>query len=446
MIDKLTFEPLPCVEKTWYLDADNDGYYVGSGKTSCLSPGTGYRNTGLLGGEDCDDTDAQIKPGNIWYLDVDNDGYYNGSGVLSCASPGIGYRTDGILGSGDCDNTNTQINPETIWYLDGDNDGYYTGSGVISCTSPGIGYRYTEPLGGNDCDDAQTSVWQSKVMFIDKDSDGYDGGTISICYGTTVPPGYISTTLGSDCDDQNGNINPGAIEICGNGVDDNCNGNADESCPVASGLSISEVSINEGNKGRANMTFIVTLSTPSNTKVTVRYSTYSGSATAGSDYMTKSGMVTFKPGSTTQKVTISIIGDKTVESNETFTVVLSNSVNAGLSKATGTGMILNDDGTTTTSTQAVDIKGVTHEICSKLTVTVSPNPSRSYFTLHTQSGSDKTLQVRTVDALGRQIESRSNVPANGTLMLGGNYRPGIYIAEVLQGNERITLKLIKQSN
>lgn len=83
-------------------------------------------------------------------------------------------------------------------------------------------------------------------------------------------------------------------------------------------------------------------------------------------------------------------------------------------------------------------------ILSKLKVTVLANPSHSYFTLNTQSGSDEPLMVVTFDAVGREIEKRRNVAANGTLMLGESYRPGSYFTEVRQGTRRVTLKLIKQ--
>lgn len=90
------------------------------------------------------------------------------------------------------------------------------------------------------------------------------------------------------------------------------------------------------------------------------------------------------------------------------------------------------------------LREIQESYAGKLNVTVLPNPSRSYFTLHIQSGSDKPLQVKTVDAFGRVIESRDGIPASGTLMLGGKYRPGIYFAEMLQGSDRVILKLIKQ--
>lgn len=45
----------------WYLDADADGYYVGSPVNQCLSPGPGW-TTFVLGSGDCDDSDPNINP------------------------------------------------------------------------------------------------------------------------------------------------------------------------------------------------------------------------------------------------------------------------------------------------------------------------------------------------------------------------------------------------
>ena len=43
------------------------------------------------------------------------------------------------------------------------------------------------------------------------------------------PAGYVSNN--ADCDDINAGVNPAAQEICGNGNDDNCDGQVDELVP-----------------------------------------------------------------------------------------------------------------------------------------------------------------------------------------------------------------------
>ena len=43
------------------------------------------------------------------------------------------------------------------------------------------------------------------------------------------------------------------------------------------------------------------------------------------------------------------------------------------------------------------------------------------------------------------IERKAGVAANGTLTLGDNYRPGIYYAEVVQQNQRVVVKLVKEA-
>lgn len=65
---------------------------------------------------------------------------------------------------------------------------------------------------------------------------------------------------------------------------------------------------------------------------------------SGSDYIAESGTVAFKPGTTQKTINIAITGDKLVEPDEIFNVVLRNSVRATIAKAAGNGTILNDDG------------------------------------------------------------------------------------------------------
>ncbi len=58
--------------------------------------------------------------------------------------------------------------------------------------------------------------------------------------------------------------------------------------------------------------------------VTVRYATSSGTATAGADYVSQSGTLTFPAGATTATFTVPIVDNSTTESNETVRLILSN--------------------------------------------------------------------------------------------------------------------------
>ena len=63
-------------------------------------------------------------------------------------------------------------------------------------------------------------------------------------------------------------------------------------------LSVADASATEGNSGTQELAFTVTLSAPATTPVTVAYATGNGTATAGSDYTSASGTLTFAPGET----------------------------------------------------------------------------------------------------------------------------------------------------
>ena len=101
-----------------------------------------------------------------------------------------------------------------------------------------------------------------------------------------------------------------------------------------------------------SMTFTVHLSVASSDSVTVQYATADGTgaaaATAGDDYTTASGTLTFNPGEPlTQTISMTIADDEVDEPDESFTVTLSNAQNAtvagGQSTLAATGTILDDD-------------------------------------------------------------------------------------------------------
>jgi hypothetical protein len=122
-------------------------------------------------------------------------------------------------------------------------------------------------------------------------------------------------------------------------------------------ISINDVSKAEGRNGQTTLfTFTVTLSTDYDQAVTVNYATANGTATAGSDYQSKTGTVTFAPGETTKSITVAVKGDKQQEANETFFANLSNaSSGASIADGVGTGTILDDDGKALLLTLATDL-------------------------------------------------------------------------------------------
>jgi hypothetical protein len=81
---------------------------------------------------------------------------------------------------------------------------------------------------------------------------------------------------------------------------------------------------------------------------------------------------------------------------------------------------------------------------SRFSVKAVPNPSKSYFTIGIEGVQNQPAQMRVVDALGRVIEQRSQIQANSQLQIGQSWRPGIYMVEIRQGDQRKVLKLVKE--
>ena len=206
---------------------------------------------------------------------------------------------------------------------------------------------------------------------------------------------------------------------------------------------IEDAEVTEG--GTASVT--VRVNTTSHPDLTLSYATLDGSATSKGktpDYKATRGSVTIANGSDVGTISITTYSDAAVEPvDETFTVNLS-------VKGRTADLFTISDGSAT-----VSIKDQTGEVNKAVTVgelpegglavKAFPNPTRGYFTLQLQSGHSAPVTLRVTDMLGRLVEAKAGVAANGTLQLGSNYRPGVYYIHLQQGTEKQTLKLVKEA-
>ncbi len=172
-------------------DNDGDGYGVGP---SCL-------------GADCDDGNVNIWQNLSGYIDNDNDGYGAGGllDICSGASLPLGYASV----DGDCNDTNEFIFP---------------GSSQPNCDCAGSPTTETCDGFDNDCDGIVDGPGVCALInyYCDEDGDGFNSSSLSgSCSIFNCLPAGCSETVGTDCDDYNGNIYPGAPEIC-DGVDNQC--------------------------------------------------------------------------------------------------------------------------------------------------------------------------------------------------------------------------------
>jgi hypothetical protein len=218
------------------------------------------RASEYCGGNDCNDDDANIGEPASWYRDVDNDTFGTSESVLDCAKP------DGFVEqNGDCDDTEELVNPEAtetcngydddcdggvddenvpVWYADVDEDTYGNPESTLTQCDQPSGYV------GNDldCDDTTDLVSPddaeicddgidqdcneliddaegSQMWYADVDIDGYgDPATLRYsCEASLV--GYVLDN--QDCNDAVYDISPAAFEACGDGIDNDCDGEID---------------------------------------------------------------------------------------------------------------------------------------------------------------------------------------------------------------------------
>lgn len=140
-------------------------------------------------------------------------------------------------------------------------------------------------------------------------------------------------------------VNCTATEPGGNVVSDSLNVTVTPAAAPAAlpQITISNAKVKEGNRGTKAMTFLVKLSAASAQAVTVGFKTQKGTAKPRSDFVGRSGTLTFAPGQTLLKVVVKIKGDLRDERNEKFKVLLANAVGATIADGEGIGTIRDND-------------------------------------------------------------------------------------------------------
>ena len=117
----------------------------------------------------------------------------NGEGDVS--DDAVDADSDGFVAADDCDDANAEVNPDATEVCNGVDD---------------------------DCNDVvDDDAFDATAFYEDADADRFGGSTtVTAC---EAPNGYVSDD--GDCDDSNGDINPGADELC-DSADLDCDGNA----------------------------------------------------------------------------------------------------------------------------------------------------------------------------------------------------------------------------
>ena len=140
-----------------------------------------------------------------------------------------------------------EVSSLNTYYGDADGDGYGDPANTTEAESAPSGYVSDN----TDCDDTNAAVNPGADEIcddgIDNDCDGYTDCADSDCIVDADGDGYNAEPCGNDCDDDNAAVNPGATEIC-DGIDNNCDGQIDEGCcpcdfcmPLEAGLNLVSV-------------------------------------------------------------------------------------------------------------------------------------------------------------------------------------------------------------
>ncbi|MGB5618572.1 MAG: MopE-related protein [Desulfobacterales bacterium] len=233
------------VLSTYYRDIDDDGYGDPNNSIEANSQPTGYVSVNT----DCNDIDADIHPDAIEickdginqdcneYVDCDEKLTPNQKIFDSVEfEEWEDYEID-LSSNGDLEIKLVNLSDDVDLYVkrgdlpkfdDYDCESQYSGIMEETCSLENEGNNtwYVSVYGYFAGSYELHVLFILPIWYIDSDGDGYGDPNNSI-EADSQPVGYVLDD--TDCDDSDAEIYPDAIEICNDGIDQNCDGDPD--CP-----------------------------------------------------------------------------------------------------------------------------------------------------------------------------------------------------------------------
>src|SRR6266511_3521517 len=186
-------------------------------------------------------------------------------------------------------------------------------------------------------------------------------------------------------------------------------------------LSIDDVTVTEGDSGTVNATFTVSLNTASGRTVAVDYATADGSAHAPADYQPRNGTLTFPAGQTARQVTVLVNGDTIDEAEETFSVNLSNPVNATIVDGQVIGTITDDDPEPSLAVNDVTVtEGSGGAVDASFTVVLLPASGRTVSVGYATADGTATAPADYLAAGGNLVFSPGQTARTITVQVNGD--------------------------
>gem|GEM_PF-1515453 len=180
---------------------------------------------------DCNDSNSHIRPGAEEICEDGIDQDCNG-GDLKCPPEDVDDDADGFTeNQGDCNDDDADIHPDAEEICGDDVDQNCDNDLRCPADVDDDGDGFTENQG--DCDDSDAMAYPNAREIcedkIDQNCDGKDMDCPPDMNMSDDDRDGFSENMG-DCDDNNPDIYPRAPDICGDGIDQDCNG-SDRECP-----------------------------------------------------------------------------------------------------------------------------------------------------------------------------------------------------------------------